>query len=170
MAEPLRAEHQQRLERTIRGMAIDIARDAAVRKARDADQMLAERMEQHQFEVAGVADEAPRWMTVTLPFDHVFTTSTGRRASQLLRPQVKVGVEFVRVLDALAVPRTPAEPLVTLFVAVSGWIEDGPNITGAKLRVRAQADAGVQQDFEAVVHATFQGYGVIAEEQPDLEG
>lgn len=58
---------------------------------------------------------------------------------------------------------------VIVTANVVGWtFDDAGNIVGAQLRVGVQAPEGTT-DFRAVVHATFQGYGVLTEPQPDME-
>jgi hypothetical protein len=164
---------QHALATSIRRLAIDVHRDASARKALDENQQLSERMEQHQFELNGAATPTPIWATASLPFDHVFTTAAARRQSQLLVPQVWFGFELLAAFasDPATAVRTPADPRVMLGGSVIGWDRTGTNITGCTVQLWAMCDPALAvQEFQAVVHATFQGYGVISDPEPDMEG
>jgi hypothetical protein len=58
---------------------------------------------------------------------------------------------------------------VILNAIVVGWrYDEAGNIIGARVRVGAQAPDGAA-NFKAVVHATFQGYGIPRDPQLDME-
>lgn len=58
---------------------------------------------------------------------------------------------------------------VLLNATVVGWeFDNGGNITGVRVRVAATAPEG-PTNFRAIVHGSFQGYGVPRDPQPDLE-
>lgn len=161
------ARTQHLLARSVRKLAVDIVRDTSVKRLRDADTVLAEREEQVQLAVSGLATAAPGWAVIAVPFQQVFTTSTERRQSQLDRPHTWFGYEMVSLSDAET--DAPSAGGVMLAAHVSSWsMQDGINITGAKVAVSAFAPVR-SFNFRAVVHMTFQGYGVPRDPEPDME-
>jgi hypothetical protein len=147
--------------RSIRRLAIDAHRHINQRKGQVDYGGMAEREEQFQIKLSGIAADYPAWATAFLPFETVFTPSNGRRQNTVQRPQVAVGYELIST-GRVAQNGTYVESVpegIMLTGAVRGW-HFGPSdvIDGADVSIAAFAP-GDQINFVAFVHFTFQGFG-----------
>lgn len=152
------------LQRSVHRLAVRLESARQQRLASNADSVLDEREEQVQFEVHGDASMTPGTVFVDVDFTQAFTASNGRRMSQLLVPHVWFGFEQ-RAANAGGAPATV--PVILAGIVTAWTRQDGVNITGARLAVTAMAATPIT--FRAVVHATFQGYGMPRDPETDLE-
>lgn len=136
-------------------LATGFAADVAAHQEVYEDWGLDEREEQVHIDLAGKAAVGNTWVLSDVDFQHSFTGESGRRMSQLDRPHTWFGGEARKAsVDGQAIT-----PLLTITAAVIGWtIQGGSAITGCKLAICITS--AIACDFQAVLHATFQGFGV----------
>lgn len=156
-----RDEH--RLARSIHRLAIQTVREASQRSDRNREGVMAEREEQFQVKMSGIASDYPAWATAYLPFDTVFTIATGNRRSSLQRPQIMVGFEVLRTARRQGAYAFTAAEGVILTAFVREWhFDDAHAIDGATVTIGAHAP-GDELEFDAFAHITFQGFGTASE-------
>lgn len=161
----MRASEQHALARSIRALAVGTVIDVDRRRQNRDVAAMAEREEQFQIKVSGVASDYVAWNSVFLAFDTQFTVATGTRESGLERPQVSVGVELTTVADRQS--GAPADAGVVLTAAVREWRFDGAHtIDGATVLIGALSP-GAELSFSGFVHITFQALGAPGDDQPD---
>lgn len=147
--------------RSIRRLAIDVSRQVNQRKGQVEYGGMAEREEQFQIKLSGVAADYPAWATAFLNFETAFTVANGRRKNTNQRPQVAVGYELISTgrvgQNGTYVENVPEGIMLT--GAVREWhFGESDVIDGANISIAAFAP-GDQINFVAFVHFTFQGYG-----------
>jgi hypothetical protein len=150
------------LLRSATKLATGFAADVAAHTEAYADWGLAEREEQVHVDLAGTAGTDPFWAFVDIDFQHSFALDSSRRMSQLDRPHTAFGADVRSAsIDGVDIPRA-----VNISAVVSDWtIHSGAAAVGCTLAICVFAIAGC--DFTAVLHASFQGYGVPRD--PNIE-
>lgn len=169
----MRAADQHALARSIRRLAIGVVRDVDSRRRGRDVAALAEREEQFQIAVSGIATDYPAWATVKLDFDTQFTSlATGNRMSMLQRPQVTTGFELTSVerQNADTGVWEPTDAGVVCVALVRDYSFDAANaINGATVQCCAIAP-GDELMFTGFAHVSFQGLGAPGDDQPDEDG
>jgi hypothetical protein len=162
---------QHRLARSIRKLAIGVARDVEVRRAGRAANTMDEREEQFQIAIQGIATDYPFWQTIVVDFATAFTIAGGDRQSTLQRPQVSIGCELTdveRQNDQLVWEPVSDGVILTAVVRDYGF-DDAHAINSATVAVCAIAP-GDELTFSGFVHVSFQGFGAPRDPQPDEAG
>ena len=159
------------LARSVRRLAVGVVRDMNDRQAGTAIAGVAEREEQFQLAVSGIATDYPAWASTLLPFDTEFVRDSAQRDSSLLRPQVYFGYELTtleRLDGPMWLPATDAA--VVMAGVVRDWQIVGPNlINGVRLVLSAHAP-GDELRFTGFVHVTVQGFGTPREDDDNEPG
>ena len=108
--------------------------------------------QQFQFAISGTAGAVPAWQEVTVEFDYAFFFAPAQRESSLEYPHFTYGSQ--------------SSPPVGVHATVTEWLhnEDNGSIIGAKVAVGA---SGASVSFTGIVHLTFQGFGMLAEEDEE---
>lgn len=157
------AASKHALQRSIAKLAIGVAVDVAKRQELAAPQQVAERAEEFQIKVSGVAADLPAWTVSQIAFDNIYTQATGRRTSDLTRPQVSVGFE-----QTVGVSNAPGSArLVPVFASlvVTDWsLTEDDAIDGCTFACAAIAP-GDQVRFQGFMHLTIQGFGAPLEDR-----
>jgi hypothetical protein len=166
-----RAQHS--LSRSIQRLAVDVVRDRERRVAGTGPMRMAEREEQFQIQVSGIATDMPGYVSAELEFETGFVIASGDRNSELQRPQVMMGYELTEVarinVEAGQVTQPPALGVILCAVIRDWKFTESLVMTGASVAVTAIAP-GDEVSFRGFVHVTFEGYGAPTEPKPDTGG
>jgi hypothetical protein len=113
---------------------------------------LGEIEQQFQIPVSGFAAGTIASASTTVDFDVEFVPSVNQRYSNLIYPQVYVGIEI-----------TTGLPMIQ--AVVTGWTTDDRDvISGATVTVSAVRPGATDAvAYVGVVHISFQGWGAVAE-------
>lgn len=144
-------------------MTIDVAAERTARNEALNAWRLREFEQQLQIGVSGSATPEIGQLIIELDFDVAFTLATGQRNSLLEKPHVWFGFEQTKA----AADGKPTDVAVMVGAAVTKWKQRRLEIVGATVAVSVLAPVAIT--FSGVLHATFQGLGVMQDE-PDVEG
>jgi hypothetical protein len=143
-------------ERTLADIVIGAVQSTRARDARDREMGLSELEEQFQLVLEpATATTTIAWASTVVEFECKFHYAPGQRDSELDRPQFWFGAAV--------------SPAVLVTAVVTDWtIETSTGaIVGATVAIGALADSVTP--YEGVVHLTFQGYGALIEESPNVD-
>jgi hypothetical protein len=155
------AASQHALQRSIAKLAIGVARDVSRSHAMAQPNQIAERAEEFQIKVSGVAADLPIWTTADLAFDNAYTQASGRRLSELQRPQIGVGFEQTAGVGGSGARLTP---VFASLVVIDWSVNNGDLIDGCSIACAAIAP-GDQVTFQGYFHLTIQGFGAPLEDR-----
>lgn len=149
------------LQRSIAKLAIGVARDVTRARELGAPQQVAERAEDFQIKVSGIAADFPVWTEGELYFDNIYTQATGRRTSDLDRPQVNTGFEMISGVGQSGARLTP----VFASLVVTEWSLTADDAIDGCTFMCAAIAPGDQVQFQGFFHLTIQGFGAPAEDR-----
>lgn len=137
------------VERLVAGLTIGVHQAVRRKDKADRENGLREMDLQFQITFSGTASGVPAFEDITLNFDYGFFYAPSQRESNLEYPHFTYG--------------SHTTPAVGVHATVKEWLKDETNgsIIGAVLSIGA---VGEETDFKGVVHATFQGLGMLLEE------
>jgi hypothetical protein len=159
------------LERSIRRMSYGSVLDLTKRRAQLGYDQLAELDHQFQLPMSGTASTASAYTSLEVAFDVEFFHAPEQRDSALTVPHFTYGV----VCAVTEQTTTPTGVSVGIMASayVSEWREDPERqaITGAVITVGVNNGySNIVVEFNGYLHATFQGYGAVAENGNDDNG
>lgn len=145
------------LGRALQGLTIGVVRDAARLDANRRSLGMRETTQQFQIPVSGQAGTAVAWSSTTVSFDAPFSVAPGQRDSDLELPQMTYGAHL------------ELGP-VMLSAHVSGWqFDDDQSVTAATIEIGTHAPgATAPVDFTGFVHATFEGWAALHEDETEM--
>lgn len=147
------------LHRAVAELTVGAVRSMRAHDQRQAQMGLSEIMQQFQIEFSGEANLTWGFTNppVTIEFDFPFYYAPGQRDPDFEHPHFWFGVELTSEIDVA----------VTTYIGT--WIIDEENgaVEGCTLYIGACTnDNGVP--YAGIIHATFQGFSALGEDEADL--